>query len=499
LYKNSQDEIIYIGKAKNLRARVSQYFQDLDKLSAKTKVLVSHITKIDYVVVNSEVEALLLENKLIKQYKPKYNINLKDDKTFAYLKITSEDYPKLMLTRKVTRDGEYFGPYTSGFKLRELIDFLVKYFQVLTPQSYKNKSTLNYQLGLVPAEKEQLINRPEYLEKIKLIKLLLTGDTISLRKILVAQMQQYSNDKKYELALERKNQLSAIAVLEERQYVDTLKNYDQDVIVFSNTNHEIFIQLFSIQKGTILSKQHFNFEYTQDIFAQFILLNSVFWSSSEEKQDLEQALFMLRHKKVEFIIPQKGEKRELIELALLNLQEHLKNPSVLAEMKDKFKLTKIPRVIEFFDMSNLNSKYLVGGMTRWVDMERDTANSRRFEIKTVKGKNDDFASMREVILRRYSRLKKEQKPFPDLIIVDGGKGQLSTTIDALRSIFVSIEVLSLAKQHEEIFSSNFSSSFKFDSNSAMMLFIRKMRDATHNYVISYNRKKRSMEFKQQSS
>lgn len=290
-----------------------------------------------------------------------------------------------------------------------------------------------------------------------------------------------------------------------------VKDYDQNVIVLlENTiNKKILIQLFKISKGVISGKKEFRFEDEENILEQFIkmyysqneipkeiLLNIEFWDNTEDKEVLEKYLQRLRGTKVVLSVPKIGEKKKLVNMAKKNALLNFDSNDVLEEMKVKLDLPKIPKIIECFDMSNLGYDYLVGAMTRWVNGRPDKENYRKFEIKSFKGKNDDYKSMLEVVYRRYRRLKEENLQMPDLIIIDGGKGQLGAATEALKRLKLNIPIISLAKKEEEIFKPGIEESFKFDKNSKMMLFIRQIRDSVHNYVLSYNRKKREMRLKE---
>lgn len=528
IFKDTEDKIIYIGKAKSLKKRISQYFMQKHENSIKTRFLVSKIEKIDYIIVDNEVEALLLENKLIKKHKPKYNINLKDDKTYPYIKITDEEFPKIMQTRVVKEDGEYYGPFTDGNARSEVYYLLVSIFKLLTPKTFKSKSKLNYEIGLAPAKSEKEIDKKSYEENIELAKQFLNGNVKPTVKKLKNEMINASNNRQYEYALDLKNKLIAIENFIEKQKVDQIKKFDQDIIVCGPHLDKLKFVVLSIVKGTILGKKQYIIEKEENSFENFL---KAFYQNhpvpreiiveenlTTEKEVLEKYLSTLKLSKVEITQPKKGDKLKLLELAKQNLSIELDETSILKEIQEKFHLPKYPKIIEFFDMSNLGKGYQVGALTYWEDGKRIAKNSRKFQIKSFTGKNDDFGAMREVLFRRYKRLKEmgdkrieigdeaenrkvsnlhslnsNPENLPNLIILDGGKGQLSAGLDALRVLRLEIPILALAKKEEEIFSID--KHFKFDKNSPMMLLIRRMRDTTHNYVIAYNRKKRNIELR----
>lgn len=511
IFKNQKNDIIYIGKAKNLRNRISQYFYQKHEKSPKTQFLVKNISNIDYIIVNNEVESLLLENKLIKKHKPKYNINLKDSKTYPYIKITNDKIPKIISTRTVTANGDYYGPYTDAKLRTELIKLVVEIFQLITKRTFTSKSSLYYDIGISPAKTLREIDHKEYLKNVQKAKEFLSGKTGFILNKLKTEMKKASESLKFELANKKKKQIESIKIIKQKQKVDLLKSYDQDVlaIIFNDKQTKSLIQLFNISKGVINSKKEFRFDYydvellenfikvyySKNSVPKEIIVNLEFWENIEDKKNLEEYFKNFRKSKVDLIYPKRGDKKSLIEIAIKNAKENFKKSDILDQIKKNLKLEKRPSIIECFDMSNLGSDYLVGAMTRFIEMQPDKTGYRKFEIKSFRGKNDDFASIREVIYRRYKRLQKEKLEFPDLIIIDGGRGQLNSALESLRQLNLRIPLISLAKQDEEIYVLNKANPYKFDKNSPMMLFIRDVRDKTHDFVINYNRKKRQMKFK----
>lgn len=530
IYKNSRNEIIYVGKAKNLRNRVMSYFTSSHSNSPKTQVLVQNINSYEIILVDSEVEALLLENKLIKKHKPKYNINLKDSKTYAYLKITDEKVPKIISTRKVTKRGTYFGPYIDGKLRMELMGLCISLFKIITPKTFSSRSKLFYELGISPADSLENINLEEYMLQVKKAKEFLNGKNISqLKKQLEEEMKIASKNMKFEVALEKRNQLLTLENIQERQKVDTVKNYDQDVVVYlhEQDQEQCLIQLFHVSRGVISGKKEYLFDYDADIFESFIkmyysnnlapseiLINLSPWSQ-ESQNTLEQYLSTKRGSKVEIKKPLKGEKKALVDLVYKNAKENYAKKNVLQQLKDKLHLKYLPKIIECFDMSNFSYQDIVGGMTRFVDMKEDKSGYRKFEIKSFSGKNDDYMAMKETLTRRYTRIleNKERKKkglqvtkdfeLPNLIIIDGGPGHFTIAKEVLTSLNLldSVDLISIAKgekrERNEIYTIHNSDPLIFNDNSTMMLFLRKVRDSVHNFVINYNRKKRAMRFREE--
>jgi len=501
LFKDAQD-IIYVGKAKKLRSRVSSYFSKSNK-SLKTSFLVRNIKDMDFIVVDTEVEALLLENRLIKKHKPKYNISLKDAKTYAYILVTDEAFPKVLTTRKVAKKGTLFGPYTQGLSRQEIVQLTLKLFKLRVCKKLPKKACLNYHIGLCTAPCIKNVSQEEYGEQVKQALHFLKGNTKEVVKKLTLEMKEASTEMQYEVALEKKNQIKAITHLHDKQKVDLVKRFDQDVVALQKDAQKAVIQLFTIKKGVISGKKSFRFDFDEELYASFIKMyysqnhipNEIIVNEHiKDREAIENYLAKIKGLKVKITKPLRGEKAALMRLALKNAKLEVEN-KVLLEMQEKLLLPSMPRVIECFDMSNLGSEFLVGGMVQYVDGQPFKNGYRRFEIKTVEGQ-DDFASMFECVFRRYKRLKEEKKPYPDLIIIDGGMGQLNASLSALKQLGLTIPIIGLAKKEEEIYLPEDPTPLKFPKNKPMMLLIRQIRDSVHRFVVSYNRKKREMRLRE---
>ena len=513
LFKNKENQIIYIGKAKNLKNRVKSYFQAASRRihSAKTAVLVKNITDIETIIVNNEVEALLLENKLIKKHKPKYNIDLKDAKTYAYIKITTEDtFPRIHTTRRVLKKGTYIGPFTDGSARRELIQLSLRLFKLRTCRNLPKRACLNYHINLCTAPCIKKVTTEEYQQQVKNAISFLKGNTKKTEKDLKEEMNKAAEEQNYELALEKRKQLEAIEWMQAKQAVDRIVSYDQDVLAALESKNKTAIIVFSIHKGVISGKKEYKFDADPQLLEEFIklyyssnsipheiIINRKAWETTSDKKTLEGYLTKLKGTKVTFTIPQRGEKTKLIEIAEKNAHYLLENKT-LQEVQDKLNLPELPETIECFDISNLGDEHIVAAMIQFVDGRPNKNAYRKFEIQSTKGKQDDFASMREVVYRRYHRLLKENKSLPQLIIIDGGKGQVSAAMNALKLLKVQIPLIGLAKQEEEIVLPNAEETLKFKKTSSMMLLLRKIRDETHNFVIQYNRKKRQMKMRKET-
>lgn len=510
IYKDESGTIIYIGKAKNLINRVRSYFSNSSQHSIKTKHLVSKTKFIEWIIVDNEVEALLLENNLIKKHSPKYNIDLKDSKRYAYIKITNDKYPRILTTRKVTKDGIYFGPYTDGYQRVQLLRTCVSIFKIRTCKTLPKHACLNYHIGICTAPCINNVTREEYLMQIERAKDFLNGNVDETTQKLIEEMNDFSKKLQFEKAIERRSQIEAINRIFEKQKVERIEKFDQDTIAFLKNNEKIIVYILAIEKGVIKGKAEYALEYTDDVFEEFIkryyssrsipreiIVNTKFYEEESDREILEKYLSMLRNGPVSITIPERGEKLSLAKLAEKNALMNLEENKTLIELKDALNIAEYPKIIECFDISNLSYDHVVAGMTRFVDGRRDTSGYRKFKIKSVKGKNDDFASMKEVVYRRYRRIKSERGEYPDLILIDGGPGQLNSALQSLKALGLKIPIISLAKENEEIYTPNNKEPLRFDKNSKMMLLLREIRDSVHHFVLGYNKKRREMKLREE--
>ncbi len=510
LFKDKDGTILYVGKAKNLKARVSSYFSRSKEHSVKTLHLVGKIDDAEFFIVDNEIEALLLENQLIKKHKPKYNIALKDAKTFAYILITEEEYPKILSTRRVGRKGHYFGPFTDGSLRLELIKLVVSLFKLRTCRNLPKKPCLNFFIGTCTAPCDKHVSKHEYQKQVSDAVSFLKGHTAPVVLRLKEEMRTAAKDLHFEAALKFRKQIEAVDHLQERQKVERVVRFDQSVVALQPVGAKAIIEVFTIVRGVLSGKKEFSFEYEDSILAHFIklyystipipseiIVSHAFWESEHEKKVLEGYLTKLKGSKVFLTYPYRGEKRALVEMAMMNIQESA-SPVVLEEIKERLHLPSIPLVIECFDISNLSYDHVVGAMVQFVNAKPNTMGYRRFAIKSFTGAND-FAAMHEVVLRRYTRLSKERSQLPDLIILDGGRQQLDAALRALRSIGLVIPAIGLAKKREEIYVPGLSFPLSIPKDTPMMLLLRQIRDAVHRFALSYNKKKRQMRMREEFS
>jgi excinuclease ABC subunit C len=499
LFLDKSKKIIYIGKAKNLKRRVSSYFNKKD-LDSKTKAMLSHAKEIDFIATNSEVEAMILESNLIKKHKPKYNIDLKDSKSFAYIELTKEEFPRIAIARsqKIKQRKEIsnlFGPFVSAEARNQILDIINKTFKLRTCKKLPKRKCIRYDMGICSAPCINKITKKEYLKDVEKAELVLKGKSNTVEKRLKESMKIYSGEQNYEKAIIAREQLSSLKYLKEKQTVERQKKYNEDIINFIVKNEEVYLILFNIYKGTLENKQSFKFNYKDSFLEEFLIQ---YYSENKipkkiilprKISKIGEYFTRMKKSKVEVIVPQKGELKELLKLVKKNIEiQYFGDFEKLGELKKKLNLQKIPEIIECFDVSHLGGTEVVASMVQFRMGKPDKTNYRKFKIK-AQDKNDDFAGIFEVVKRRYSRLKKEKKKFPDLIVVDGGKGQLNSSLKALNEVGVKIPIVSLAKKFEEIYLPDGKVLQLGGKNKARKL-LEQIRDEAHRFAIKYQRERR---------
>lgn len=517
---DSKGEIIYIGKAKNLKSRVSSYFRNDASHSSKTKLLVRRINDIKTIHVSSETEALLLECNLIKEYRPRYNILLKDDKSFPWIKITNEEYPRIFFTRNKTKDGSYyFGPYTSKRHLKELMDLIREIFKYRTcslplkektVKQGKFKPCLNYQIKLCDAPCADYQSLEEYNKVISSIKNIIKGNFSDFIKEMKKDMFSLAQDLEFERAEEVKEKIRALESYKSRSSVVSSMISDTEVYAFVKGENSIFMNALRVNDGNLVSSfsSQINKKLEETDNEAFItaiiqIRDKLNWNSKEII--LENPLDIPKDY-VNQTIPMLGEKKKLLELSLHNAKlyyfESVKKASlvdpernanrILETIKKDLRLETLPRHIECFDNSNTQGNQPVAACVVFRNAKPSNRDYKHYNIKTVIGP-DDFASMKEVMLRRYSRLKSEGKPMPQLIVIDGGKGQLSSAYDILKELQLEdkIRIIGIAKRLEEIFFPNENLPLLLDKRSETLKVIQHIRDEAHRFGITHHRKKRS--------
>ncbi len=493
IYKDKHNNIIYVGKAKNLKKRVSSYFQKKD-LDAKTGMLVSNIASVDYIITKSEVDAFILESNLVKQHQPKYNIDLKDGKRYAYIELTKEDFPRVLYARDRKDDAVYFGPMTSAQERDLIIETVNKHFQLRTCRKFPKRPCIRYHIHLCKAPCAGYISKEDYKALVENVKFILNGDAAELLGILKKDMKRLSDSQSYEAALELRDQLFALERLKEHQAIERKKKYDEDVICSRIRDGKAYVLVFNVYKGTLINKKDFVFDAQEGFFEEFLLryyseneIPDEIVSDKKFDESMTEYLSSVKGKKVRLVVPEKGDKKELVDLALKNIEvSFFGNLAKLDDLKDKLRLQGAPSVIECFDISHLSGTAMVGSMVQFRNGIPYKSGYRRFKIKTV-DKIDDFASIAEVVRRRYLRIMLEKQDNPDLIIIDGGLGQLHAAMDELSKLNLKIPIISIAKRFEEVYVPGLRFPLRLDRKGKALQLIQNIRDEAHRFAIGYNR------------
>lgn len=521
-YYDSQDELVYVGKAKSLRKRVSSYFTKTFT-SYKTHELVQRIRRIEFTIVNSEQDAFLLENSLIKQFQPKYNINLKDDKTYPYIVIKKEPFPRIFLTRRKIADGsEYLGPFTSVAKVRELIDFVRHNIPLRTCKlnltdnnirKGKFKVCLEYHLGNCKGPCEGLQTPEDYQEGLQQIRDILKGNLTPVIQHFKTEMRAAAESLLFEKAEIVKKKIEHLEQYQARSVVVGSRFINADVFSILRDGDIAYVNYLMVQNGSIVQTHTSQLERHLDETDEEILafavaqLRATFNSLSTEivlPFEIEYP-----DKEVTIIIPKSGDKKKLLDLSETNVnyfreeirkrkmlqlegRDDMERKKVLYQLQQDLQLPQVPVHIECFDNSNFQGSYPVSAMVCFKDGMPSKKDYRHFNVKTVEGIND-FATMKEVVYRRYKRLQQEQQPLPQLVIIDGGKGQLGAALESIRELNLigAMTVVGLAKNEEEIFFPGDQESLKLPYSSESLKLIRRIRDEVHRFGITFHRQKRS--------
>ncbi len=528
LHKNKNDSIIYVGKAKNLRSRVRSYFQKGGPADAKTIAMVKKIADFDYIMVDSEAEALILEDTLVKKYKPRYNVLLRDDKSYPYVRVTSEKYPRIFATRTVVRDGsKYFGPFTNVGSLKRTLRLVRKIFMIRTckynltdeaVRTKKYKLCLDYHIEKCEGPCEGLISKEEYNRKVKQAAQILNGKTKEVEKQLREEMERLSGEMKFEEAARSRDRYLLLKEYQAKQKIVTADLVDRDVFGFGREESSACVLIFKIRDGKMVGKRHYIVPNAEKDSDESILQTSVEkWflesdfapkeiflpSEPSDKEFIEKWLREKRDGAVKITVPQRGEKRKLVEMAAKNAEYILKDyhlalakreqavPRSVQALKRDLNLQKLPRRIECFDNSHMQGSELVASCVVFADGKPKKSDYRKFKIRDVH-KNDDFAAMKEAVGRRYKRVIDERGEFPDLIVIDGGKGQLSAADAALTELGIEskISIIGLAKRLDEVFIKGKKDSILLPKTSSALKLIQRIRDEAHRFAITYHKKLR---------
>ena len=524
-FKDNSGDIIYIGKAKHLRNRVRSYFQKSKYQTPKNISMVKRINDIEWLVVGNEVEALLTEANLIKQHQPHYNVNLKDDKSFPYIRITKEPYPRVFITREIVRDGsKYFGPYTDVYHLRQSLKAVHKIFPVRSCDYFIDDNSisakkvsvcLDYHIKKCQGPCEGKVSEKEYNAMITQVVGFVQGRTKDTELYINDQMLKASNQMRYEDAGMYRNQIDAINNFNSRQRKVASDFEDRDVVALAKEEDFGIAVIVRIRNGRITSREKLSLRNLDDdsklmetILTRFYLETDFIpkeISVATKPNNLEQLIDWLKNKRngsINLKVPERGEKAKELRLAYQNakllLGEWLINrkkrreliPKMVNQLQEDLQLKVPPRRIEAFDISHLGGTNTVAAMVCFIDGKSKKTEYRKFKLKTVKG-IDDFASMREIVYRRYKRVKKEGTGLPDLILIDGGKGQLSMAVSALRELGLDyLPIIGLAKKLEEVFVPGNSDPQSIHKQSSGLILLRRIRDEAHRFAINFQRQKR---------
>jgi excinuclease ABC subunit C len=529
LYKNAEGEVIYVGKAKNLRARVRSYFVEGAREDAKTGSLLAEAVDIEYIIVGNEHEALALENNLIKQKQPRYNVLLRDSKTYPYIKLTGEAFPRVYVTRRILKDGaSYFGPYlpaSLAYRIVELIhrSFLIPSCKIdLTREHLRPCLQYHIKRCLGPCV-AGLVTPERYAEAIRDVRLLLDGKPGELSGSLRQRMEAAAGEMNFELAAKYRDLISTVEQIGEKQRMDSAEGDDQDVISYHYENHLLAVNLFHMRSGKVLDRREFFWEDLGELesaegfqVGEFFstLLKQLYVDSPyvprfiyvpvdfEDCASLEELLSERRGSRVHIEAPQRGEKRSLIDLVGSNAKQSYdqrfrvmkpRTDVLKSVLQEVFQLPDLPKRIECFDISHIQGAETVASMVVWEEGTMSNSEYRKFIIRTVEGV-DDFKSMYEVVTRRYKRVSEENKPMPSLVLIDGGLGQLHAAARALEELGLGSQpVASIAKREEILYLlGQEDEPIVLDRHSPVLLLIQQIRDEAHRFAITFHRKRRQM-------
>ncbi len=515
--------LLYVGKAKNLKNRVKSYFQNPAGLAPKVAVLMQQVTRFDYILTDTEIEALILESNLIKQHRPKYNILLRDDKKFPWIGLSAETYPRLFITREPTGRGKFFGPYVHSSNMYKTLQVIRKHFPLRQRRKplFKNRPCMNYSIGTCSGPCQALVSPEEYAEVVKQVELFLKGKADDLIERLALEMERASEALNFELAAKLRDRYLAVqdVVAQQKIYYPDTK-VSQDIVAMASNARRCAIVVLNIRRGKLIgSRPHdialthqsspeeaynaFLTQYYQDEESEDLPDEIILHAPIEDEGLFQEWLTAKRGKKISITQPQKGLKRELIELAIKNATEtleqaqgqeeksHRNDPSrALLELQTTLGLPEFPARMECYDISHFQGSQTVASMVVFTNGVPDRKAYRRFKIQIAEGEPNDFASMHEVITRRFRRAVEQQEGWepPNLVIIDGGKGQLSSALEALGALGVHDQpIISLAKKFEEIYLPGESRPVLLSRTSGALFVLQQIRDEAHRFAITYHR------------
>lgn len=496
LFRDAQGHLLYIGKARNLRQRVSTYFHSRDQ-GPRIRRMLELARDIDTMVTHNEVEAFLLENTLIKKHQPRFNVDLKDAKTYAWLHITAEEYPRIVTARKVEGGGDYFGPFVSGMARNEIRTTLNNIFGLRTCRRLPKRACLRKQMGTCCAPCSKEVDANDYAQRVQDARQVLKGRIHNLIPRLEERMKKAAAGMQYESALQLRNRIQSLQRILERQQVQTAQPRQADIIHGLTRDGNTFIMRFSVRRGTLEDKENFVFEAGNNTLEEFL---SRYYASQPVPREIilpedpgpgmREWLQRQRGGPVTVTVPQRGNKRRLLELAQMNLETtHFGDPDSLKELQSLLGLDRLPLIMECFDISHLQGSDMVASMVRFRNGRPQTSAYRRFRIRNVTG-IDDPAAITEVVTRRYSRLLREGNDLPDLVVVDGGLSQRNAAVRAIDQLNLDLPVIALAKREESVFIPGRKTPLLPDRRCPALRLLQRLRDESHRFALAYHHKLR---------
>jgi len=491
LFRDAGGTILYIGKAKDLKKRVASYFrQDLD---TKTRMLVDAAESLDFIITGNEVEALILENTLIKKHQPRFNIDLKDAKAYAYIQLTDEPFPAIRIARNTAGSGTFYGPFVSAAERDYIRDLVKRTFHLRTCKKLQKRGCLRYHIQTCSAPCKEAISREEYAGLVRNAQLVLRGKTRELIEDLRDQMAERSRVLDFEGAMRIRDQIRAVEHLSSRQDIARKKEGDEDIINYRVSQGTVHLMLFNVYRGTLGNKTEFSFAYHPDFFEEFLVqyysdnpVPAEIIIPGQVGEPVGEFLSLARGKQVTVTVPRIGAKKRLLDLVAKNIETvHFAGQVRVLELQEALGLDSPPEVIECFDISHLSGSSVVGSMVRFRNGSPDKKNYRRFKIRTVEG-IDDPRAIGEIVGRRYRRLLQEGGPLPDLVVVDGGRTQLAAAIAVLREIGAGIPVIALAKREEQVYVPGRTTPLPLSKKEQGSLYLQEIRDEAHRFAIAYH-------------